>query len=104
MICWPDMPLVVQPLLRSIGTVFVGILLMGAPGQAAEPPKLVSIMAVELERNFQALKEGEPKPYFVAYSVTENEILSMEATSGLLAARDVRHGRNLDVTIRVGIN
>lgn len=103
MICWPDMPLVVQPLLRSIGTVFVGILLMGAPGQAAEPPKLVSIMAVELERNFQALKEkGEPKPYFVAYSVTENEILSMEATSGLLAARDVRHGRNLDVTIRVG--
>ena len=71
--------------------------------RSAETPKLVEILASELDRNFQILKEkGDPKPYFAAYAVTDNEIVSMEATSGLLAAKDTRHSRNLDVTIRVG--
>ncbi|MBL8238910.1 MAG: hypothetical protein JNM66_15920 [Bryobacterales bacterium] len=97
------MPLVAQPQLRIVGTFLLGTLLAAGAAQAAEAPKLVAILAAELERNFQALKEkGDPKPYFAAYAVTENEIVSMEATSGLLAARDVRQGRNLDVTIRVG--
>lgn len=107
MICWRDMPLVVQPSFRNawkpvVASVFAALFAADAM-YAAETPKLVEILASELERNFQALKEkGDPKPYFAAYAVTDNQILSMEATSGLLAAQDHRHSRNLDVTVRVG--
>jgi len=103
MICWRDMPLDAQPLLRTVrNSLLVAVLAAGA-SPAAETPKLVEILASELDRNFQTLKEkGDPKPYFAAYAVTENEFLTMEATSGLLASRDTRHVRNLDVTVRVG--
>ena len=101
------MPLVAQPSFRNgrrsiFALAFAGLFAADAL-HAAETPKLVEILASELDRNFQILKEkGDPKPYFAAYAVTDNEILSMEATSGLLAAKDTRHSRNLDVTIRVG--
>jgi TldD protein len=97
------MPYAVRSTFRN-PSKFAGILVLAAgllPG--AEPPKLVTILAAELERNFQTLKEkGDPKPYFAAYSVTENQITGMEATSGLLASRNTRRIRNLDVTVRVG--
>ena len=107
MICWRDMPLVAQPSFRngrrSIFAMVFAALFTADAMHSAETPKLVEILASELDRNFQILKEkGDPKPYFAAYAVTDNEIVSMEATSGLLAARDTRHSRNLDVTIRVG--
>lgn len=103
MICWRDMPLDAQPLLRTARNSLLVFGLATGLLPAAETPKLVEILASELDRNFQTLKEkADPKPYFGAYAVTDNEILSMEATSGLLASRDVRHVRNLDVTLRVG--
>ena len=103
MICWRDMPLDAQPLLRTVRNSLLVLAIVTGVSPAAETPKLVEILASELDRNFQTLKEkGDPKPYFAAYAVTENEFLTMEATSGLLASRDTRHVRNLDVTVRVG--
>jgi TldD protein len=101
------MPPVAQPSFRngpnSLLAVVSAGLFAAAALHSADTPKLVEILASELDRNFQTLKDkGDPKPYFAAYAVTDNENLSMEATSGLLAARDTRHSRNLDVTIRVG--
>ncbi|MFN0104074.1 MAG: metallopeptidase TldD-related protein [Bryobacteraceae bacterium] len=97
------MPLVAQPLFRSVRSSLVVIAFAASAVHSAETPKLVEILASELDRNFQTLKEkGNPKPYFAAYAVNDTEITSLEATSGLLAARDTRHLRNLDVTIRVG--
>lgn len=106
-ICWPDMPLAAQPSFRNAGRSIVlsvfAALAAAIPSPSAESPKLVEILSSELDRNFQAMKEkGDPKPYFVAYAVTENQVTSIEATSGLLAANDSRHSRNLDVTVRVG--
>ena len=96
MICWRDMPLDAQPLFRTVrNSLLVAVLAVGA-SPAAEQPKLVEILASELDRNFQTLKEkGDPKPYFAAYAVTENEFLTMEATSGLFASRDTRPARAL---------
>ena len=94
---------VVRPLFRNVRKSLVVCLIAAGAIRSAETPKLVEILASELDRNFQALKEkGDPKPYYAAYAITENQIVAMEATSGLLAARDTRHTRNLDVTIRVG--
>ena len=103
MICLRDMLFVVRPLFRNVRKSLVVCLIAAGAIRSAETPKLVEILASELDRNFQALKEkGDPKPYYAAYAITENQIVAMEATSGLLAARDTRHTRNLDVTIRVG--
>lgn len=103
MICWRNMPLDAQPRGRNVRKSLVFLTFSAVLAYPAEPPKLVEILASELDRNFQTLKEkGDPKPYFAAYAITDNEILSMEATSGLLAARDTRRARNLDVTVRVG--
>jgi len=101
------MPLAAQPSFRNAGRSIVlsvfAALAAAIPSPSAESPKLVEILSSELDRNFQAMKEkGDPKPYFVAYAVTENQVTSIEATSGLLAANDSRHSRNLDVTVRVG--
>ncbi len=97
------MPPDAQPLLRNVRTTLLLLLAATVPAVPAETPKLVEILSSELDRNFQILKEkGDPKPYFAAYAVTDSEVISLDATSGLLAARDVRHSRNLDVTVRVG--
>jgi len=97
------MPLVAQPSFWNARRSLIFIVFAASALHSAEVPKLVEILASELDRNFQTLKEkADPKPYFAAYAVTENQIVSMDATSGLLAARDARHSRNLDVTIRVG--
>ena len=103
MICLRDMLLVARPSFWYVRKSLVVCLIAAGASRSAETPKLVEILASELDRNFQALKEkGDPKPYYAAYAITENQIVAMEATSGLLAARDTRHTRNLDVTIRVG--
>ncbi len=97
------MQLVARPSFRNVRNSLIVFLFAAGAMRSAETPKLVEILASELDRNFQTLKEkGDPKPYYAAYAITENEIVSMEATSGLLAARDTRHTRNLDVTLRVG--
>lgn len=97
------MPLDAQPLCRNVRKSLVFLTFSAVLAYAAETPKLVEILTSELDRNFQSLKEkGDPKPYFAAYAITDNEITSIEATSGLLASKDTRRGRNLDVTVRVG--
>jgi len=102
MICWRDMPLVVQPSFRNawepvVASVFAALFAADAM-YSAETPKLVEILASELERNFQTLKEkGDPKPYFAAYAVPDKQVRASETASGLLAAQDHRHHRHRSV-------
>lgn len=86
---------------HSLVVALPALLLCGL--RAAEAPKLVEILGAELNRNFESLKtKADPPAYYLAYTVTEDEAVSMEATSGLLAAKDKRHSRILDVTLRLG--
>ena len=97
------MPSDAQPPARIVWNTLVVFVFTALATHAADTPKLLEILSSELDRNFQTLKEkGEPKPYFAAYSVVENKVTVMEATSGLLASKESRHLRNLDVTVRVG--
>lgn len=69
----------------------------------AQKPDLLAILNQELQRNFTTLKEkADPKPYFIAYAVTEQEGEVVAATLGALQARNHSQSRVLDVTVRVG--
>ena len=70
---------------------------------AAEPSPLIKILDEELKRNFEALKaKADPKPYFLAYAVTEQEMHGVSASLGAITSTSKRHQRYLDITIRVG--
>ncbi len=69
---------------------------------AAQSP-LVKILSEELDRNFTILKQkGDPAPYFMAYSVNDDEADVIVAGRGSLDVQNHSHRRVLDVTIRVG--
>ena len=52
----------------------LAILAIALPAAAATPPSLLDILSEELQRNFAVLKEkADPPPYYMAYTVTEEE-------------------------------
>ncbi len=82
---------------------FAVCLIFAAGLHAQESGKLLDILAEELKRNFDALKEkADPAPYYMAYEVTEEEADVLTATLGSLQTSSPTRTRNLDITIRVG--
>jgi TldD protein len=76
------------------------VLLACANAWAQSP--LVKILSDELDRNFKALQKSDPAPYFMDYSVTDDEADVIIASSGAVDAQNHIHQRILDVTIRAG--
>lgn len=69
----------------------------------AQTASLPDILSQELDRNYKSLRDkGDPAPYYMAYSVTEQEACSITATLGALQSSSCGHNRLLDVTVRVG--
>ncbi len=72
-------------------------------GTQAAPPGLVDILAQELNRNFEALKQKAPqKPYFLSYGARDEEIVVVSASLGALTNSSERRARLFDVSLRVG--
>ena len=72
-------------------------------GAPLRETSLLDILAEELNRNFSILRQNaSPKPYFLAYAVTETESHSMRASLGALEGDTETRSRALDVTVRVG--
>jgi TldD protein len=87
----------VPPLMR---TALLCLCLL--PSLATASP-LASILGEELERNFRVLKEkADPAPYYLGYSVTDEEVWVVSATQGALKSNTGDRNRSLDVTVRVG--
>lgn len=73
------------------------------PLSAASSPTLLDILSDELQRNFSILKEkADPPPYYMAYTVTEEEEQGVSASFGTVNGETKNHLRLLDITIRVG--
>src|SRR5512140_3670028 len=69
---------------------------------AAQSP-LSTILSSELDRNFNVLKEkADPAPYFIGYSVSDNESVVIGAADGAVSTENQSHSRLLDITVRVG--
>ncbi|MBZ5608236.1 MAG: hypothetical protein LAP38_08265 [Acidobacteriia bacterium] len=78
-------------------------LLVCLPLAAASPASLLDILSSELQRNFTILKEkADPPPYYLSYTVTEEENQVISANLGAIANQNKSHLRYLDITIRVG--
>jgi predicted Zn-dependent protease len=85
--------------LATIALVAAG----AVPAAAAEAPTLTEILAAELTRNFDTLREkASVKPYFIAYSVSDQEETVVSASLGALAASQATHVRLFDASVRVG--
>jgi TldD protein len=79
--------------------VFLALLCAPLPAQSP----LIKILSDELERNFNVLKQkGDPAPYFMGYSVVDEEADAVSASSGSVTGQNHVHQRALDVTVRTG--
>ncbi|HTC91343.1 MAG TPA: metallopeptidase TldD-related protein [Bryobacteraceae bacterium] len=73
------------------------------PLAAASAPSLLDILSDELQRNFTILKQkADPPPYYLDYTVTDDERQTLSATLGTIDSRDNQKRRFLDITLRVG--
>src|SRR5271156_1427853 len=78
-------------------------LAFAVPLAAASAPSLLDILSDELQRNFTILKQnGDPPPYYMDYTVTDEENQSISATLGTIESRNKGRLRYLDITLRVG--
>lgn len=67
------------------------------------PPRLLEVLSEELQRNYDILKaKADPAPYYIAYSVVEQQSEIISGTLGTLQARNHANARSLDVSVRVG--
>ena len=69
----------------------------------ADDGALMEAMRLEMVRTLEELQmEDLETPYFVSYTVQENQQMTAQANFGALIARNVTRGRNLTVELRVG--
>src|SRR2546428_4618232 len=80
-----------------------GIVTRTVFAQRANSSPMTQALEQEMKRAFDLLKQkGNPAPYFISYSVRENESADIEASFGALRASQTDHSRLLDIDIRVG--
>jgi len=57
----------------------------------------------EMKRSFELLKQkSSPAPYFISYSVAENQSVDIEASLGALRSTQKNQSRLLDIDLRIG--
>src|SRR5438132_3757481 len=86
--------------------VIAAVLGFSAPNlfpQRSSPGPVLQALEREMKRSVDLLNQkGNPVPYFISYSVTENESVDIEASLGALRSQQKDRSRLLDVDVRVG--
>ncbi len=74
-----------------------------ADGETAPRSMLIKVLSEELDYSMSnlAMPDGT-KPYFMAYTITDRQRVSISAELGALSNDDASHDRVLDVDLRVG--
>ena len=71
--------------------------------QRSSPGPVLQALEREMKRGFEVLQQkGDPSPYFISYSVRENNSFNIESSLGALRSSDRDRSRLLDVDVRVG--
>jgi TldD protein len=71
--------------------------------QRSGPTPVSQALEQEMKRAFDLLKQkGNPAPYFISYSVQENQSVDIEASLGALRSTQKNQSRLLDIDVRVG--
>jgi predicted Zn-dependent protease len=80
-----------------------GVLVLPASAQKSGSSPVTQALELEMKRAFDNLKQnGNPAPYFISYSVRENESLDLEASLGAIRTNEKSLSRLLDIDVRVG--
>lgn len=75
---------------------------VGAPSKAVTDA-IIDIVTEEMGRQISQLEiPGQPKPYFIAYKITEVDVNDASASLGHTTSRRNRHFVNLEARVRVG--
>jgi len=81
----------------------VCILTYSAYAQKSTPSPVRQALEQEMKRVFALLQQkGNPAPYFISYSVRENESIEIETSLGALRSSQKDQSRLLDIDVRVG--
>ncbi|MFY9584485.1 MAG: metallopeptidase TldD-related protein [Candidatus Acidiferrales bacterium] len=75
---------------------------VGEPTLEKNPDLLLSILQQELHRATKELAKSDPAPYFISYSVFDQDALVIASSYGSLLNSFGGHRRSADVTMRVG--
>jgi TldD protein len=71
--------------------------------QKSTPAPVTQALEQEMKRALPLLQQkGNPAPYFISYSVRENDSVDIEASLGALRSSQKDRSRLLDVDVRVG--
>ncbi len=91
---------------RRLALSVASLLIAAASAPAQSTPVLLDAMSTELHRAFTSLgKQGDdkqPPPYFLSYSVRDNDGIFVMAQYGALARSTASHDRAADVQVRIG--
>src|SRR5439155_8210248 len=95
---------VVMKRLSAIAALLaIGFSAYPASAQKSAPTPVLQALQQEMKRAFGLLREkGDPKPFFINYSVRENSSVDIQASLGALRSSGTDHSRLLDVDVRVG--
>jgi len=86
-----------------VATIYRVFLILACAWTAcAQTSGVLKTLSEELDRNYVALKKVDPPPYFMAYSVTEQDYSAVSASFGAITGKNQSRTSNLDVTVRVG--
>ncbi|MBN2560562.1 MAG: TldD/PmbA family protein [Phycisphaerae bacterium] len=93
-------PLVI---VSSLALILTASMAAAQQAEAAPDHVLLRLLTEELDYSTQnlAMPDGT-KPYYIAYTITDEQSVLLDARLGALTQDDVRHERVLDVDIRVG--
>ena len=69
---------------------------------APAPPPVLTAMEQELGRSMEALGKADPPVYFVGYTVTDRQFVTVSGSNGALLDSAETRGRWLEVQTRVG--
>jgi len=81
----------------------LGVAAIGAHAADEPMPKLVQLMADELDHSiWNLVNDDGTRPYFLAYTITDVASASIRGQLGAIYTDDTRRRRVLDVDVRVG--
>jgi len=90
--------------LAAITALTAGIVCLGGTSRSSPPPvpPVLAAMKAELDRSITTLGKAEPADYFLSYTVSDREVVTVSGSNGALLSSDDARGRWLEVQSRVG--
>lgn len=73
-----------------------------AAASPAAPSPLIAAMETELQRSMEVLKKADLPPYFIAYSVVDQQNVQVQGSNGALLESQEARTRWLEAQVRVG--